>query len=150
MKGWIALAGVAVASVALTAAVMAGGMHHGGTLHPHGGPGEGIDGFVKGALDDLDATDAQRTRVLAVKDRLAARFEHLHGEHAAVHAAFLREWGKDTMDIAQLHGLVDAKIEELRGSMHQVVDGVAEIHDTLTPEQRRKLTARVQEMHGQP
>ncbi|HEX5042988.1 MAG TPA: Spy/CpxP family protein refolding chaperone [Candidatus Polarisedimenticolaceae bacterium] len=143
MKGWIALAGVAVASVALTAAVMAGGMHHGGR-------GEGIDGFVTGALDDLGATDAQRTRVLAVKDRLAAGFAHLHGEHAAVHAAFLREWGKDTMDTAQLHGLVDAKIEELRGSMHQVVDGVAEIHDTLTPEQRRKLTARVQEMHGQP
>jgi Spy/CpxP family protein refolding chaperone len=150
MKGWIALAGVAVASVGLTAVVMAEGMHHGQGLHAHAGGGEGIDWFVKGALDDLDATEAQRTKVLAVKDRLAAGFEKLHGQHAAVHAAFLREWGKDTMDAAQLHGLVDAKIEELRIGLHQVVDGVAEIHDTLTPEQRRKLTARVQEMHGHP
>ena len=149
MKGWIAIAGVAVASIALTAAVTAGGMHH-GQGHPHAGPGEGIDWFVNGALDDLDATEAQRTRVLAVKDRLSAGFKSLHGEHAAVHAAFLREWQKDAMDTAQLHGLVDAKVEELRGSLHQVVDGVAEIHDTLTPEQRKKLTARVQEMHGHP
>src|SRR5262245_22682741 len=150
MKGWIAMAGVAVASIALTAAVMAGGMHHGGMMHAHAHAGgeEGLDWFVSGALDDLDVSEAQRTKVLAVTDRLAAGFHQLHGEHAAVHAAFLREWGKDAMDTAQLHGLVDAKIEELRGSLHQVVDGVAEIHDTLTPEQRRKLTARVEEMHG--
>lgn len=147
MKSLIAMAGVAVASIALTAAGMTGVMHHGG-MHAH--MGAGIDGFVSEALDDLQATEAQRTRVLAVKDRLSAGFKSLHGEHAAVHAAFLREWQKGAMDTTQLHGLVDAKIEELRGSLHQVVDGVAEIHDTLTPEQRQKLTARVQEMHGHP
>jgi len=143
MKGWMALPAVAIAALALTAGVMAGGMHH-------EGKGEGIDGFVHHALDDLEATEAQRTRVLAVTDRLTAGFGSLHGVHEAAHAAFLREWGKDAMDVAQLHGLVDAKIEELSGNLHQVVDGVAEIHDTLTPEQRRKLTARVQEMHGHP
>jgi Spy/CpxP family protein refolding chaperone len=146
MKSWIALAGVAVASVALTAAVMAA---HGG-MHPHAGGAEGIDWFINGALDDLQATEAQRTKVLAVKDRLTAGFEKLHGEHAAVHAAFLQEWGKDKMDTTQLNQLVDAKVEELRGTLHQVVDGVAEIHDTLTPEQRNRLTAKVQEMHGHP
>jgi len=149
MKSWLVLAAVVVASVGLTAAVTAGVMHHGG-MHAHAGGQEGIDWFVNGALDDLQATDAQRTKVLAVKERLSAGFEKLHGEHAAVHAAFLQEWGKDTMDTAQLHRLADAKIEELRGSIHQVVDGVAEIHDTLTPEQRRRLTERVQEMHGHP
>ena len=147
MKSLLAMAGVAVASVALTAAGMAGAMHHGKGMHGHAGAG--IDWFVNTALEDLEATDAQRTKVLAVKDRLAVGFEKLHGEHAAVHAAFLKEWGKDTMDTRSLHGLVDAKVEELRAGMHQVVDGVAEIHDTLTPEQRRRLTEHVQEMHGE-
>ena len=76
MKGWMAMAGVAVASVGLTAAVMAGGMHHAGmhhgTMHAQKGGGEALDWFVKGALDDLDVTEAQRAKVLAVKDRMAA------------------------------------------------------------------------------
>jgi hypothetical protein len=52
------------------------------------------------------------------------------------------------MDAAQLHQLVDARLPELRAALHQMVDGVAEIHDTLTPEQRRRLVEKVQEMHG--
>jgi len=153
MKGWMAMAGVAVASVGLTAAVMAGGMHHAGmhhgTMHAQMGGGEGLDWFVMGALDDLDVTAAQRAQVLAVKDRMAAGFTRTHDGHAAMHAALFREWQTDKMDTAQLNQLVDAKVEELRGTLHQVVDGVAEIHDTLTPEQRRRLTEHVQEMHGE-
>ena len=144
MKTWIAIAAV-VAGLTLTA-VVAGGAHHRG-MHAHAGPGEGLDWFVNGALDDLNATAEQRTKVLAVKDRMAGQLQKLHGEHAVVHAAFLRAWDADKMDSPELHRLVDATVEELRGALHGVVDGVAEIHDTLTPEQRRLLTARVQE-HG--
>lgn len=148
MKQSIVIAGVAIVlGVALTAAVTAGGLHH-GRGHGHGHGGEGLEWLVNGALDDLEATDAQRTKVLAVKDRLTGQMRALHAEHAGVHAAFLREWGKDAMDSAALHALVDAKLDVLRASMHGVVDGVAEIHDTLTPEQRRQLAAKVQEMHG--
>jgi Spy/CpxP family protein refolding chaperone len=152
MTKWLPVAVVSVAGLALTAVVAAGGMHHigmSGHGHGHGqGHGEGLDWFVNGALDDLGATEAQRTQVLAVKDRLAAQMQKLHGEHDVVHAAFLREWKADKMDAAQLHQLVDARLPELRATLHQMVDGVAEIHDTLTPEQRRRLVEKVQEMHG--
>jgi Spy/CpxP family protein refolding chaperone len=149
MKKWIVIAAVLLTAVALTAVLAGGGMRH-HRMHGHGGSAEGFDEAVKQALDDLDATDAQKARVLAVKDRLVAQTEKLHHEHEAVHAAFMRAWGSDDMDTAQLHALVDAKLEELRGTLHQVVDGVDEIHDTLTPEQRQRLAVRVKEMHGSP
>ena len=148
MKKTMVIAAVLTAGVALTAVVLAGGMHRmGGHGHGHAG-GEGVDWFVNGALDDLEVTDAQRARVLAVKERLVAEVHRLHGEHEVVHAAFLREWQTDSMDKAALHTLVDSRLEELRASLHGVVDGVVEIHDTLTPDQRRRLVAKVQEMHG--
>lgn len=146
MTKWMGIAGVAAVALAVTVVVAGGAMHHG--MHGHGGGPEGLDWFVNGALDDLQATDAQRAKVLAVKDRLAGQVHKLHGEHEVVHAAFLREWGEDKMDTAALHALVDSRLEELRGALHQTVDGVAEIHDTLTPDQRQRLVAKVQEMHG--
>jgi Spy/CpxP family protein refolding chaperone len=145
-KTWIGIAALAAVALAVTVVVAGGAMHH-GRGHGHG-PGEGLDWFVNGALDDLQATDAQRAKVLAVKDRLAGQVHRMHGEHEVVHAAFLREWKEDKMDVAALHTLVDSRLEELRSALHQTVDGVAEIHDTLTPDQRQRLVAKVQEMHG--
>jgi Spy/CpxP family protein refolding chaperone len=145
-KTWIAVVAFAAVALAVTVVVAGGALHH-GRGHGHG-HGEGLDGFVHGALDDLQATEAQRAKVLAVKDRLAGQVQRLHGEHEVVHAAFLREWKEDRMDVAALHALVDSRLEELRSALHQTVDGVAEIHDTLTPDQRQRLVAKVQEMHG--
>ena len=145
-KTWIGIAALAAVALAVTVVVAGGAMHH-GRGHGHG-PGEGLEWCVNGALDDLQATDAQRAKVLAVKDRRAGQVHRMHGEHEVVHAAFLREWKQDKMDVAALHTLVDSRLEELRSALHQTVDGVAEIHDTLTPDQRQRLVAKVQEMHG--
>ena len=145
----LVIGGLLAAGLALTAVAAGGGMHHFG-MHVHAGPAEGLDGFVNETLDDLNATEAQRTRILAAKDKLSGQMHRLHGEHAQMHAAFLREWKADKMDTAQLHQLVDAKVEELRGTLQGMVDGVSEIHDTLTPDQRRQVAAKVQEMHGHP
>jgi len=150
MKSSIVLAAVAVASMAVGAAGMAGGMHHAGAMHGHAAPAEGMDAFFDQALADLDVSDSQRTKVLEVKERLSADFERLHGAHAAMHAALMRAWEQDHMDAAELHRMADARMEELRGTLQEVVDGVVEIHDTLTPEQRSRLTAKVKEMHGHP
>ena len=147
----ILIGGLLAAGLAVTAGT-AGGMHH-FAMHAHaghGGPAERFDGFINQALDDLNATEAQRTRILAVKEKISGPMHRLHGEHAEMHATFLREWKGDKMDTAQLHQLVDAKVEELRGALHGMVDGVNEIHDTLTPDQRRQVVAKVQEMHGHP
>ncbi len=108
-----------------------------------------VSWFVSGTLDDLKATDAQRAKVLAVKDRLLAQAEKLHAQHEAAHAELEGSWAADKMDSAALHALVDARVEELRGVLHQAVDGLVEVHDTLTPEQRRQLVSLVEELHGE-
>lgn len=144
-------AGLALAAGLVTVA----GQHVGHEGHgPHGGPDgpmmmpQMVEWLVDNALENVNATDAQRAKVLAVKDRVLSQAQALHGAHDATHAEFKKEWDLDRMDAGRLHSLVDARMDELRKVLHTAVDGIVEVHDTLTPEQRRTLTARVEAMHG--
>ena len=147
-------AGLALAvGLAAAAAAHGGSGGHGGH-GPHAAEGalavpEMVAWLVDQALDGPGVSDEQRGRVLAVKDRVMSQAEALHAEHAATHEEFKRQWDAEKMDAARLHSLVDARMEELRRVLHTAVDGVVEVHDTLTPDQRRALTARLEAMHGE-
>lgn len=143
-------AGLALAAGLATVA----GMHGGTAGHgPHGPQGpmvvpHMVEWLVDNVLENLDATESQRAKVLGVKDRVMSEAKVLHDAHDATHAEFKRQWDLDKMDAARLHSLVDARLDEMRRVLHTAVDGIVEVHDTLTPEQRRTLTARVEAMHG--
>jgi hypothetical protein len=125
---------------------------HGG-MGPHGPGGvmavpQMLAWVVDTAVDGPGVSDAQRSRLLAVKARVMSQAETLHAEHAATHEEFKRQWEAGTMDTAQLHALVDARVEDLRRVLQSAVDGLAEVHETLTPEQRRATIERLQSMHA--
>jgi protein CpxP len=135
-----AVALVAVGFVALT------GFRHGMGRHGHD-PAQ-VAAFVTARLDsmldEVDATPAQRDELHALKDRLLAKGQALHADHAATHAELVAEWKADRPDAAKLHALVDARIDALRAFAHEAVDGAIEAHDALTPAQRAKVTAKLE------
>ena len=98
---------------------------------------------VNDALDDLKATPEQRQKVLAVKDRLLARGKELRGDHQAVVNQALSLWEAQSFDRAAALALVDARLDAMRTMAHEAVDAAAELHETLTPEQRAQLAARL-------
>ena len=136
---------VAVGFVALT------GFRGGCGGHRHGRDPAEVAAFatdrVDDALDDLDATPEQRTRVHAVKDRLLAAAQAARGDHHEAHEALLAEWKSASPDAAKLHVLVDARADELRALAHQAVDAGVEVHGILTPEQREKLARKAERWH---
>jgi hypothetical protein len=141
--------------VALVAGLVTVAQVHGGHAGhgPHGAQGpmavtHMVAWLVDNTLDGVGASETQRARVLAVRDRVMSAANVLHTGHDATHEVFRRQWELDTMDSRVLHDLVDDRLEELRRVLHTSVDGVVEVHDTLTPEQRQALTARIQAMHG--
>jgi protein CpxP len=145
-------AGAAAALVAVFGVValsgFAGGCH--GRGHGHGDPAR-LAAFatdrVDDLLDDVDATPEQRTRVHAVKDRLLAGTAEARAGRKEAHDAVVAEWKSATPDAARLHALVDERVEEMRALAHQAVDGGVEVHGVLTPEQREKLTRKVERWH---
>jgi Spy/CpxP family protein refolding chaperone len=102
---------------------------------------------VDDALDDIDATPAQREKIHAVKDRLLAQGTKLHGDHAALRAELLTMWKADQVDRTRLHAIVDARIDAMRAFAHAAADGAADAHDVLTPEQRAKVAKKAERMH---
>ena len=108
-----------------------------------------VNARVEDALDDLDATPEQRTRVLALAERLlregaAAR----DGHHEAV-KALAGQWGQATPDAAAVHALVDARLDAVRKLAHQAADAGLELHGTLTPEQRAKVARKIARFTGE-
>jgi Spy/CpxP family protein refolding chaperone len=103
---------------------------------------------VEDALDDLEATPEQRTRVLALADRMlqdgaAAR----EGHHEAV-KALAGQWDQAAPDAAAVHALVDARVDALRKLAHEAADAGLQLHATLTPEQRAKVARKVARFTG--
>jgi Spy/CpxP family protein refolding chaperone len=100
---------------------------------------------VESVLDDLEANDAQRDRVHAVKDRVYDDMKALRASTRKAGREAIAELKKSSVDAEKLHGMVDARMNDMRDKMHGLVDGLIEIHGTLTPEQRAELIAMIEE-----
>jgi Spy/CpxP family protein refolding chaperone len=98
---------------------------------------------VDDALDDLKATPEQRQKIGAVKDRLLASGRAMHGDRQATVKEALELWEAQGFDRARALSLVDARIDAMRTMAHQAVDAAAEVHATLTPEQRAQVSKKL-------
>jgi periplasmic protein CpxP/Spy len=144
-------------TLALLAATSAGfllltGFHGGGCAgHRHRDPAQ-VNAFVTErldeALDDIDATQAQRDQIHAIKDRILAEATTLHQGQQAARAEMLQQWKSDKPDAATLHRLVDQRIEAFRAVAHDAVDAGIQAHGILTPEQRAKVTEKIEKRMG--
>lgn len=98
---------------------------------------------VDDALDDLKATPEQRQKITAVKDRLLLGARTLRADHPATVKEALGLWEASSFDRARALALVDARIDAMRTLAHEAVDAAAEVHATLTPEQRAQVSKRL-------
>lgn len=99
---------------------------------------------VEDALDELDATQAQRERVQAMTKDSIATAKPLVEEARTARAALLTEWKSERPDANRVHQLVDAQLDSLRTFTHAMVDKGLELHRLLTPEQRAEVTTRLE------
>lgn len=142
------LAAIGALSLVATGALALTGFRMAHRLHDPAAIQAMITEHVEDTLDDLDATPAQRTAILAVKDRLVSKGMALHGDRQATHAAVLAEWTAEKPDAARLHALVDERADAFRALAHEAVDDAIQVHDTLTPAQRAKLAKKIERRHG--
>jgi Spy/CpxP family protein refolding chaperone len=138
-----AVAGALVATTALALTAFGGGpFRH--RLHDPAEVAAFVTDRVDDALDDLDATPAQRTQINAVKERMLSAAMAHRGTRQETRDAFLTEWKAEKPDAARLHALVDQRAAEMTAMAHQAVDAGLEVHDTLTAEQRAKVTKKAE------
>jgi Spy/CpxP family protein refolding chaperone len=110
--------------------------------HGPGGPHAGmmkrmISAALDEALDRANVSPGQRTTIHASRDRAFAAFDAQQPDHRAHKEQVLALFEGDRLDPGQLQTL-HAQMEQRRQTVRDaVVQAVVEIHDTLSPEQRR-------------
>jgi periplasmic protein CpxP/Spy len=136
---------IAVAASALLAIALLSGFRGGGWSKDPERIKQIITWKLDDKLDDLDATDAQKQSIHALKDRLLTEGQSMMGEHQATRLEVLTQLEADTPDAQKLHALVDARIDAMRAFAHRVTDTVLEAHRILTPKQRQELATEFRE-----
>jgi Spy/CpxP family protein refolding chaperone len=96
-------------------------------------------------LDTVQATDAQRQQITAIKDKVLADGKALRATHQATRQQLLALWKSDQPDAAQVHALVDARADGMKKFADEVADAMVQVHGILTPAQRAKISDQIEQ-----
>ena len=130
-----------LAAVFVLAAGFRGGC--GGHRHDPASIDRMVTSHLEDALDDLDATPAQRTQVTALKDRLLQKGAALRQGSQETRRELVAQWDSASPDRAKVHALIDARIDAMRAFAHEAADAAVDLHGILTPEQRAKISKKI-------
>lgn len=105
-----------------------------------------IDRRTEAAFEAINATDAQKSALIASRDRVIGAFKdvRMHGQNVD---KLLELFTADTLDKGQLAALqsdVNARMKKVGDAITQAL---VEVHGQLTPEQRTKLVDWVKAHH---
>jgi Spy/CpxP family protein refolding chaperone len=102
-----------------------------------------VNARVDDVLDDFDASDAQREKVHAIKEKLLKKGLAQRDANRKARDEVIAQWKSDRPDAARLHALLDERIDAMRALGHEAVDSAVELHGTLTKEQKEKIQKRI-------
>lgn len=100
--------------------------------------------MVNEGLDEVDATDDQRTAILASKDRLFNAAMEMRGDRQAMVETLLNQWQKETPDEDVVRALVAERMAAHQAFADQAVTELLQVHQILTPEQRTEIAERLE------
>jgi Spy/CpxP family protein refolding chaperone len=119
--------------------------------HGPGMPGRMMKHMLSAALDEaLDqasVTPEQRTAIHASRDRVFAAMDAQRPDARAQREQVLALFEGDRLDAAQLQALHASMEQRHQAVQAAVAQAIVEIHDTLTPAQRR-VVAEYARTHG--
>jgi periplasmic protein CpxP/Spy len=115
----------------------------GGPAHRHGVMKRFVSATIDDALEQASVTPAQRTAIYAARDRVFAAMEqHWQARGGRIEEA-LRLFEADQVDPAHVAALRQAKEDEHRQLADTIQQALVDVHDALTPAQRKVIAAYV-------
>lgn len=160
-----AVAAVLVTGAAATTVAFAHGgpggegrMGHGGPMAMHAGMGPGGHGGHGGPgggmwmgrgldrlLDDVKATEDQRTRIRGIAEAARRDLQAQHGGHQALRDQTLSALSQPNVDAAQVEAVRRQMLAQHDAATQRMSRALVEIAQVLTPEQRTQLAQRMKD-----
>ncbi len=106
-----------------------------------------VNGRLDKLLDEVSATDAQRTQIHAIADKLLADGKALHAGQGDLRAQLLAEWTSASPDAGKVHALINGRVAAAKTFADEAADAILQVHSILTPEQRAKVAQKMGRHH---
>jgi Spy/CpxP family protein refolding chaperone len=148
-RRWLALLLVPLTAGVLTASVA--------SAHGFGGPRGGGPAFMQQRMEHLltaaGASDAQKTQIKAIWDKLQAQLQPLHKQHGETRRAMAQSMAAPTIDVAKVEQLRKQSVETMDKISALTTQGMVASAQVLTPDQRKLVLQKIEERrhrHGGP
>ena len=138
-----------VAALAQSAGAGMHGFHHGSMMS--GNPADmaaHIDQVVQHLYVEINATDAQKAQIDPMVKQAVEDLTALHSQADNTHQQFVRAFTQDPIDRNALEAAREAHIQLADQASRRIAQLVGDVGSVLTPAQRQKVAAHLQEMHG--
>lgn len=122
-----------------------GEMHH--VMHRHGG--EGMPGMMMGGrmlermLDDIKASEAQRTQIGKIQGSAREDIAKLHEQHAKLREQTLQLLTAPTVDTAAVEKVRQQMLQQHDAISKRMLTAMVDSSKVLTPEQRATLAGKL-------
>lgn len=120
--------------------------------HEHGGRGafmqSRISAKLDAALDDAKVTQQQRDQIHAIRDRLFKTMADQHKDGRSHMESALHLFEADRIDQQEVTRLRAEQEARHKAAADQFQAALTEVHDLLTPEQRKALADHVRNQAG--
>lgn len=140
--GAVAAAGLVTGAVAFA--------HGGGPGFRHGMMKRMATAMLDEALEPAQVTPEQRTKIYAARDRAFAAVETQHQTRQSHVAEALALFEADTVDPGRLATFRSQREAEHRRVADAITQSLTEVHDVLTPVQRKAVADWIRSHHHGP
>jgi periplasmic protein CpxP/Spy len=116
----------------------------------HGGHFNGFDEFDQQAVvsrvaSRLDLNDSQKAQLQDIVGEIAARAKALHADRQARHQELADLVRQETVSRETVDRMIAEKFDRMKELADLAAERLVAFHATLTPEQREKLAAHIEE-----
>ena len=153
-RRWLAGIGVALAVGAASLSIAqaeppAPGDGGGPSAHRGRFGGDGFMAFrVQRVLEQVGATDSQKSQVKAIWTGLRPQLQTLHQQHAQLRRQIEETMTAATIDTAAVEKLRRQSVQLMDKTSSLITQGMVSTAQVLTPDQRKRALAEIQSHHG--
>lgn len=103
-----------------------------------------VDWVKKELTDKLELTETQEAELDRIIETVKAEHADLHAAYPDFRSAFFDELRKDQLTAGEIRELFESRRPAFEEMMTVILEGIADFHAVLTPEQREKLVAEME------